>query len=94
MPRTASTRRWVAQDDHPTCHPDHLLPDLQPTLAALADVELRDEEARSRLEHEPSAVRALFLVEIEARYQRERQACIERLEQLQEWIGGWLTPGF
>jgi len=46
MPRTESTRRWGAREDQATCYPDELLPDLQGTLAALAEVEIRYEVAR------------------------------------------------
>ncbi|WP_162820788.1 hypothetical protein [Microvirga calopogonii] len=94
MPRTVSTRLRLAQEDHAACYPDDLLPDLQRTLAALVAAEIRYEEARERLAHEPPAVRSLFLVEIEARYRRERQPYLERLEHLQQRIRAWLMPGF
>jgi hypothetical protein len=93
MPRTVSTRHWVAQEDHAACYPDDLLPDLQRTLATLADVEMRYEAARERLEHQPSAVRQPFLVDVEAEYQRERQPCVQRLERLQERIRVWILSG-
>jgi hypothetical protein len=69
------------------------LPDLQRTLAALADVELRYEAARERLEHEPPSIREPFLVEIEARYRRERQPYAQRLEQLRGRVRAWIMPG-
>jgi len=94
MPRTASTFLRITQEDHAACYPADLLPDLQRTLAALADAEIRYEEAREWLAHETPAARSLFLVEIEARYRRERQPYLERLEHLQKRIRAWLMPGF
>ena len=93
MPRSAAMRQRVPdldQDDH---YPDDLLPDLQRTLAVLADAELRYEAARERLEHEPPGIREPFLVEIEARYRRERQPYVQRLEQLRGRIRVLIVPG-
>jgi hypothetical protein len=94
MPRTASTPRWFFRKITPPCCPDDLLPEVQRTLAALADVEVSYEEAREAFEREPPSVRQPRLVEIKARYRRERQPYVERLEHLQERIRGWLMPGF
>jgi hypothetical protein len=93
MPRTASTPRWFFRKITPPCCPDDLLPEVQRTLAALADVEVSYEEAREAFEREPPSVRQPRLVEIKARYRRERQPYVERLEHLQERIRGWLMPG-
>jgi hypothetical protein len=94
MPRPVTTHHRASERDWDDCYPNDLLPDLQRTLAALADVELRSEAARERLEQEPPGIRQPFLIEIEARYRRERQPYIERLEHFQKRIRGWLTPGF
>ena len=93
MPRPVPTRHRTPEPDRDDCYPNDLLPDLQRTLAALADVELRSEVARERLEQEPPGIREPFLVEIEARYRRERQPHVQRLEQLRERIRAWLLPG-
>jgi hypothetical protein len=87
-------RHRAPEPDQDDCYPDDLLPDLQRTLAALADVELRYEAARERLEQEPPGIREPFLVEIEARSRRERQAHVQRLEQLRERIRALMMPGF
>jgi hypothetical protein len=86
-------RHRAPEPDWDGCYPDDLLPDLQQTLAALADVELRYEAVRERLEHEPPGIREPFLVEIEARYRRERQPYVQRLEQLRRRIRAWIMPG-
>jgi hypothetical protein len=86
MPRTFLKRQWDSHEDRAACYPDDLLPELQQTLATLAYVELRHEAARECAAREPDAVRSPSLVEIEARYQRERQPYVERLEQLQNQI--------
>jgi hypothetical protein len=66
MLRSATMRHRAPDPDRDGCYPDDLLPDLQRTLAALADVELRYEAARERLEREPPGIREPSLVEIEA----------------------------
>jgi hypothetical protein len=87
-------RYRAPEPDRDDCYSDDLLPDLQRTLAALADVELRYEASRERLEREPPGIRDPFLVEIEARYRQECQPYIQRLEQLRERIRTLIMPGF
>ncbi len=70
MPRSATMRHRAPDPGRDGCYPSDLLPDLQRTFADLADVELRYEAARERLEHEPPGIREPCLVEIEARYRR------------------------
>ena len=60
MPRPVTTRYRAPEWGRDDCYPDDLLPDLQRTLAALADVEFRSEVAREHLEHEPPGIRELF----------------------------------
>ncbi|QRM28330.1 hypothetical protein [Microvirga sp. VF16] len=93
MPRTVSTRRRATQVDRTDCYPDDLLPELQMTLAALADVEIRYEAVCERQEHESPAVRQRFLMETEARFQREREPYIQRLEQLKHQIRCCILSG-
>jgi hypothetical protein len=84
MPRSGAARRRDAAAEPAGWYPDDLLPQLQKTLGALADVELRYEAARERLGHE--AGRTSAEVELEARYRREREPYVQRLEQLQRRI--------
>lgn len=93
MPRSATMRHRAPEPDQADCYPSDLLPDLQRTLADLADVELRYEAARECLEHEPPGIREPCLVEIEARYRQERQPHVQRLEELREQIRGLIMPG-
>ncbi len=93
MPRSTTMRHRAPDPDRDGCYPSDLLSDLQRTLADLADVELRYEAVRERLEHEPPGIREPCLVEIEARYRRERQPHVQRLEQLRERIRARIMPG-
>ena len=86
MPRTVTPRRQAAEANPTACSPADLLPELRRTLAALARAELRNEVARERMKREPDALRHPCSVEMETRYQGERQRHVERLEQLQNLI--------
>ena len=68
---------------------DDLLPALQSTLAALADVETRYEIARDGLEDwsGPDEVKQRLVAELEAGWQREREPVVLRLAQLQGHMG-------
>src|SRR3712207_626665 len=70
-------------------YPDDLLPALQSTLAALADVETRYEIARDGLEDwsGPDEVKQHLIAELEAGWQREREPVVLRLAQLQSHMG-------
>ena len=70
-------------------YPDDLLPALQSTLAALADVETRYEIARDGLEDwsGPDDVKQHLMAELEADWQREREPVVLRLAQLQSHMG-------
>jgi hypothetical protein len=86
MPRTVTPRRQAIEANPTGCHPADLLPELRRTLATLARAELRNEAARERMKREPDALRHPCSVEMETRYQGERQRHVERLEQLQNLI--------
>jgi len=63
---------------------DDLLPDLQRTLAILADLETRYEIARDRLERwsGPMEVKDRLLADVEQRYRAKREplmTCLERV---------------
>jgi hypothetical protein len=70
-------------------YPDDLLPALQSTLAALADVETRYEIARDGLEDwsGPDEVKQRLIAELEAGWQRERDPVVLRLAELQSHLG-------
>ena len=69
---------------HP-CYPDDLVAELQVTLAALADVEVRHDIDRESLEawEGPDAIKRHFLAQLEERHQREREALAKGLARLQ-----------
>jgi hypothetical protein len=74
-------------------YPSNLLPELQRTLAALADVELRYEAARERLEQSSFGVRRVCLSELNKHYRQKREPYTERLEQLQQQIRFYILSG-
>ena len=86
MARTVTPPRQAVEANPTGCYPADLVPELRRTLAALARAELRHEAARERTQREPDALEHLCPVEMETRYQRERQPHVERLEQLQNLI--------
>ena len=69
---------------HP-CYPEDRLPELQVTLAALADVEVRQDSDRESLEawERPDAMKRHFLAQLKERHTREREELVERLAHLQ-----------
>src|SRR5918995_6975669 len=93
MPRTVTPRRQADEASPTACSPADLLPELRRTLAALARAELRNEAARERMQRESDAVGYPCPVEMEARYQRERQPHVKRLEQLQNQIRHQILGG-
>jgi hypothetical protein len=62
-----------------------LLPQLQSTLAALADVELRYHSDQEQLQGwaGPEAVKTRFAAQLAERYQRERTSYDQKLTELQ-----------
>ncbi|MBQ0822858.1 hypothetical protein KBI52_21965 [Microvirga sp. HBU67558] len=85
MPRSSNTSRPSTPAAQDPCYPDDLLPELQATLAALADVEVRYEGAREHLQawEGPEAIRQHLLAQLEERHQREREPHVGRLADLQ-----------
>ena len=67
---------------------DDLLAEVQATLRALANVELRYEAAREQLERRagPDIAKHGRFAELEARYRQEREPYLYRLDQLQQRI--------
>jgi hypothetical protein len=66
-------------------YPADLLPQLQSTLAALADIELRYHSDHEQLQAwaGPEAIKTRFAAQLEERYQRERNPYLQRLIELQ-----------
>jgi hypothetical protein len=65
--------------------PSDLTPEIQHTLAALADVETRYEVERERLDHwtGPTQIKSRLLACLEARHQGDRLPLVQRLADLQ-----------
>ena len=66
-------------------YPSDLTPEIQRTLAALADVETRYELERERLDHwsGPTPLKTRLLARLEARQQGDRLPLVQRLADLQ-----------
>jgi hypothetical protein len=66
-------------------YPDDLLLQLQSTLAALADIELRYQSDQERLQRGtgPEAIKTRFAAQLAERYQRDRTPYVQRLRELQ-----------
>jgi hypothetical protein len=93
MPRTVTPPRQAVEANPTDYYPVDLLPELRRTLAALARAEIRNEAARERTQQVPDALGHQCPVEMETRYQRERQRHVERLEQLQNLIRSQILGG-
>jgi hypothetical protein len=65
-------------------YPDDLLCELQTTLAALADLEVRYQVDREQLEActGPEAIKMRFTAQLEEHHQREREPYVQRLADL------------
>ena len=86
MPRSSVTQRPSAPMMQDSFNPDDLLPELQATLAALADVEFRYGSAREYLRAwtGPNAVRQHLLAQLDERYQQECERYTRRLADLHD----------
>ena len=86
MPRSSATQRLLAPSIHASFYPDDLLCDIQTTLAALADIEVRYRTDQEQLWAwtGPEAIKERFAAQIEERYQRERGLYDQRLATLRD----------
>ena len=86
MPRSSAAQRLLAHLTHTSFYPDDLLCDIQTTLAALADIEVRYRTDQEQLWAwtGPEAIKERFAAQIEERYQRERGLYDQRLAALRE----------
>ena len=85
MPRTSVVRQASASATQCPWYPADLLPQLQSTLAALADVELRYHSDQEQLQGwtGPEAIKMRFAAQLAERYQRERNPYVQKLSELQ-----------
>jgi hypothetical protein len=79
----------VAQSCHPEAsptavYPDHLEPELQATLSALACIETQYEQERDDLEcwSGPDAIKQRLTRELEERHRHDREPYVQRLAEL------------
>ena len=86
MPRSSAAQRLLAPLTQTSCYPDDLLCNIQATLAALADIELRYSVDQEQLQMwaGPQAIKERFAAQIEERYQRERGPYDQRLAALRD----------
>jgi hypothetical protein len=86
MPRSSAAQRFLAPSTHASFYPDDLLCDIQATLAALADIEVRYRVDQEQLQAwmGPEAIKERFAAQIEERYQRDRGLYDQRLAALRE----------
>lgn len=85
MPRTSTARLASASSMQCPSYPADLLPQLQGTLAALADIELRHHSDQEQLQGwaGPEAIKTRFAAQLAERYRRERALYVQRLAELQ-----------
>ena len=81
MPRSSAAQRSLAPLTQASFYPDDLLCNIQATLAALADIEVRYRVDQEQLQAwtGPETIKEQFAAQIEARYQRERGLYDQRL---------------
>jgi hypothetical protein len=85
MPRTSVARQASALSMQDPWYPADLLPQIQSTLAALADIEVRYQSDQEQLQAwvGPEAIKTRFARQLTERYQRERSPYVQRLTELQ-----------
>jgi hypothetical protein len=86
MPRSSATQRPLAPWTQTSCYPDDLLCNIQATLTALADIEVRYRVDQEQLQAwtGPEAIKERFAAQIEERYQREREPYDQLLAALHQ----------
>ena len=84
MTRSSAAQQHLAPLTQTPGYPDDLLCDLQTTLAALADIDVRYHSDREQLQAwaGPEAIKARFAAQLEERHQREREPNVQRLAHL------------
>lgn len=84
MPRPLVTQRADARSVQSVWYPEDLLPQLQHTLAALADIECRYDVAKEQLEasSRPKAAKKHLLAQLDEKRQREKEPLHRKLAEL------------
>ncbi len=84
MTYSSAAQQPLAPLAQTSSYPDDLLSELQATLAALADLEVRYEIDQEQLEGwtGPEAIKKRFAAQLEERHQREREPYVQRLAYL------------
>lgn len=85
MPRTSVVRQASASAIQCPWYPADLLPQLQSTLAVLADIEARYQCDQEQLQGRvgPEAIKTRFAAQLAERFQRERNPYVQKLTELQ-----------
>jgi hypothetical protein len=85
MPCTSIARQASEASMQCPWYPADLLPQLQSTLAALANIKLRYQSDQEQLQGwaGPEAIKTRFAAQLAERYQRERTPYVRRLTELQ-----------
>jgi hypothetical protein len=85
MPRTSVAQQASALSPQDPWYPTDLLPQIQSTLAALAELEVRYHSDQAQLQGwaGPEAIKTRFAAQLAERYQRERTPYVRRLAELQ-----------
>jgi hypothetical protein len=92
MPRTSGMRQASASAMQCPWYPADLLPQLQSTLAALANIELRYQSDQGQLQGwaGPEAIKMRLAAQLAERYQRECNPYVQKLSELQHLMD-WMT---
>lgn len=85
MPRTSVASQALASPCQSPWYPADLLPQLQSTLAVLADIEVQYQHSQEQLRAwaGPEAAKRQFTAQLADRYRQEREPYLQRLEELQ-----------
>ena len=84
MPRTSVIQQSSPSLTHVPWYPENLLPQLQATLAAVADLKARYDIELEQLagRSESDDMRTQMAADLEARFQAEREPFVQRLAEL------------
>lgn len=93
MSRSPSASRSLSSPSRAPWYPDDLLPQLQATLAALADLEVRYETDREHLQtwDGPEAAKRTLAAQLDERHERDRGPYVQRLADLHGWLTGTMA---
>jgi hypothetical protein len=86
MLQSSAAPRTLGSLTQPPWYSDDLLPELQATLAILADIEMQFQTDRERLDTwaGPEAIKRKFAAQLEERRQQDREPYLQRLADLHD----------